>query len=111
MPVTDLAAISAIDNVSTCGYNLFMAQAGKTRNLQLPVREAKNRFSELVRRAAQGEQITITLHGEPRARLGRVVEEGPRPFDVDWKWLRGMKVATSQTPAEALIRAERDGRD
>lgn len=99
-----------IDNVSTCGYNMLMARARNARNLHFPVREAKNRFSELVRRAAQGEQITITLHGEPRARLSRIVE-GPRPFEIDRKWLRDMKVAASQTPAEALIRAERDGRD
>jgi len=87
-----------------------MAKARKVRDLRFPVREAKNRFSELVRRAAQGEQITITMHGEPRARLSRILEE-PLPFEVDWKWLRDMKVAASQTPAEALIRAERDGRD
>ena len=87
-----------------------MAKARNTRNSHIAVREAKNRFCELVRRAEQGEQITITLHGEPRARLGRVTEE-PRPFEVEWKWLRDMKVAASQTPAEVLIRAERDGRD
>ena len=82
----------------------------RNRNPRFPLREAKNRLSELVRRAAQGEQITITLHGEPRARLSRI-QERPRPFTVDWKWLRDMKVADSQTPAETLIRAERDGRD
>jgi len=87
-----------------------MARTKNSRNANFPIREAKNRFSELVRRAAQGEQITITLHGEPRARLSRVTEE-LRPFKVDWEWLRGMQVATSQTPAEDLIRAERDGQD
>jgi len=87
-----------------------MARPRNKRKLHFPVREAKSRFSELVRRAAQGEQITITLHGEPRARLSRIVE-GLHPFEVDWQWLRDMKVAASQTPAEALIRAEREGRD
>jgi prevent-host-death family protein len=80
------------------------------RGLQFPLREAKNHLSELVRRAARGEQITITLHGEPRVRLIRITEES-RPLTVDLEWLRTMKVADSQTPAEALIRAERDGRD
>ena len=89
---------------------MFMTDARKARNLRFPLREAKNRLSELVRRAAQGEQITITLHGEPRVQLSRI-QERPRPFKVDWKWLRGMKIADSQTPAETLIRAERDGRD
>jgi antitoxin (DNA-binding transcriptional repressor) of toxin-antitoxin stability system len=80
------------------------------RNQRFPVREAKNRFSELVRRAAQGEQITITLHGEPRAMISRI-QGRPRPFKVDWKWLRDMKVSDCQTPAEIMIRVERDGRD
>lgn len=79
-------------------------------NTQVPLREAKNRFSELVRRAAQGERITITLHGEPHAQLTRV-SESRRPFHVDRKWLLQMKVAASQTPAETLVRAERDSRD
>lgn len=87
-----------------------MDKLRKMPNPHLPVREAKNRFSELVRRAAQGEQITITLHGEPRAQLSRAVVLR-RPFAVDWNWLRAMKVAGAQTPAEDLIRAERDGRD
>jgi antitoxin (DNA-binding transcriptional repressor) of toxin-antitoxin stability system len=89
---------------------MFMTKVRKTDNLRFPVREAKNRFSELVRRAAQGEQITITLHGEPRAQLSRI-QTLPRPFQVDWKWLRDMKVSDVQVPAETSIRAERDGRD
>jgi len=96
--------------VSTCGYDIFMTNARASRNLHFPLREAKNRLSELVRRAAEGEQITITMRGEPRARLSRIVA-GVRPFQVDRSWLRHMKVASSQTPAEALIRAEREGRD
>jgi prevent-host-death family protein len=96
--------------VSTCGYNVFMAKPRASRNLHFPLREAKNRLSELVRRATEGEQITIMLYGEPRVRLTRIVA-GARPFQVDRSWLRNMKVASSQTPAEALIRAEREGRD
>jgi antitoxin (DNA-binding transcriptional repressor) of toxin-antitoxin stability system len=80
------------------------------RNPHFSLREAKNRLSELVKRAARGEQITITLHGEPRVQLSRVLER-TRPFKVDWKWLKEMRVGGSQTPAETLIRAERDGRD
>ena len=33
------------------------------------LREAKSRFSELVKRAAEGEEILITVRGEPMARL------------------------------------------
>ena len=86
-----------------------MVRTGRTRNRQLAVREAKNRFSELLGRAAQGEQIVITRHGKPFARLSRVAD-GPGRFEVDWEWLREMKVAVSQTPTENLVRAERDGR-
>ena len=75
-----------------------------------PIREAKDRLPELVRRAARGEQITITLHGEPCARLSRI-SGGARPFTVDLEWLRGMKVADSQSASTDLIRAERNGRD
>jgi prevent-host-death family protein len=87
-----------------------MDEAKRVRHSRFPVREAKNRFSELVRRAAQGEQITITLHGRPAARLTRASEERRR-FVVDWEWLRNMNTADTQTPAEALIRADRDSRD
>lgn len=99
-----------VDGVSTCSYNVSVAKSKNTRNPHFPLREAKNRLSELVKRAAQGEQITITLHGEPRVQLSRVLERS-RPFKVDWKWLREMRVRASQTPAETLIRADRDGRD
>ncbi len=82
----------------------------KARNPRLPIREAKNRFSELVRRAAKGEEIIITSHGEARARLGPVGPDA-KSFEVDWKWIREMKVAETQTPAEDLVRLDRDARD
>lgn len=42
----------------------------------IPLREAKAHFSELTERAAQGEDITITKHGEPTAHL--VAADAPR---------------------------------
>jgi len=87
-----------------------MTTRTKARRPHFPVREAKNRFSELVRRVAKGEEIIITSHGEPRARLSPVRRASTR-FEVDWKWLRGMRVDEPQTPAENVIRAERDARD
>ena len=81
-----------------------------SRTARISVREARDRFSELVRRAAQGESFAITSHGESRALLS-----GPQParraFRVDWKWLREMDVAAEQTPAETIVREQRDGRD
>jgi prevent-host-death family protein len=99
-----------LDRESTCGYTVLMASRSRKVRNQFPVREAKNRFSELVRRVAEGEEIIITSHGEARARLCPI-RRGARRFEVDWKWLRGMRVADTQSPAETSIRAERDARD
>ncbi|MFW6732790.1 MAG: type II toxin-antitoxin system Phd/YefM family antitoxin [Synechococcus sp.] len=38
--------------------------------MQVAVREFKNRLSELLRRAEAGEEIVVTSHGRPVARLG-----------------------------------------
>ena len=43
--------------------------------IPLPVFEAKTRLSELLSRVEQGEEITITRHGVPAARL--VSASGP----------------------------------
>src|SRR6185503_9877268 len=80
-----------LTDVSTCSYNVSMPRPRSVRHLHFPLREAKNRLSELVRLAAQGKQVTITLHGKPYAQLSRVTE-CPRQFKVDQKWLRRMKV-------------------
>ena len=98
-----------LTDLTTRSYNAPMPKPRSVRHLHFPLREAKNRLSELVRLAAQGKQVTITLHGKPYAQLSRVTES-PRQFKVDRKWLLRMKVVASQTPAEVLIRAERDGR-
>jgi len=74
------------------------------------ITEAKNRFCELVREAADGAEITITSHGKARARLCKA-QDVSRPFSVDWQWLRKMRVSRKQTPSEKLVRLERDGRD
>src|SRR4029450_14140596 len=84
-----------IDRVSTCSYNMTMPKSKTPPNLHFPLREAKNRLSELVRRAAQGEQIIITLHGEPRVQLSRVLQKS-RPFKVDRKGPQEVRVAGAQ---------------
>ena len=40
--------------------------------MQVAVRELKDRLSELLRRAEAGEEIVVTSHGRPVARLGPV---------------------------------------
>lgn len=74
------------------------------------VRDGKNRFSELVRRAAQGEEITITSHGREQARLCKAEPRG-NALAVDWKWLRTMRVAGNHKPSEQLVREDRDAGD
>ncbi|MDD5705736.1 MAG: type II toxin-antitoxin system prevent-host-death family antitoxin [Kiritimatiellae bacterium] len=73
------------------------------------VSEAKAQFSALVSRAAEGEEIVIAWHGQPRARLVPIRTLG-NVFRVDRAWLRSMRVRPSRMRAEDLVRADRDGR-
>lgn len=73
------------------------------------VRQAKARLSELLDRAARGEEIIITSDGRPKARLV-AVETGARPYRVHWDLLRARPRRRGR-PAEILIREERDSRD
>ncbi len=75
----------------------------------MSVREAKARFSALVSRAAEGEEITITWHGQPRARLVPVSTDG-RAFRVDRAWLKSMPLRKHGFNAEKLVRDDRDAR-
>jgi prevent-host-death family protein len=40
-----------------------------TEQTHVPVHEAKAKFSEMIRRAEQGEEIIITSHGTPVAKI------------------------------------------
>ena len=73
------------------------------------VRQAKDRFSELVRRASSGERITIVSHGKPKALLSSAAS-APAALSIDWDWLRGMS-SRGGTPAVDMVREDRDGRD
>jgi len=46
------------------------------------LRESKTRLSELVNLASSGEEILITVHGQPKARILSVSE--PRFDTADW---------------------------
>jgi len=49
------------------------------------LRDAKSRFSELVRLAAEGEEVLITVHGEPMAKLTGVGTDKKRSEDrAEW---------------------------
>ena len=77
------------------------------------VRTAKARLSELLERAAAGEEVVITSAGKPKAKLVPVTVES-KPFRVNRRLL-GSRVVTkgtpAETPAETIVRADRDERD
>jgi prevent-host-death family protein len=51
--------------------------------LEVGVHEAKSTLSELLRRVAAGEEVTITRSGEPVAMIVPVPRRGPRRFGAD----------------------------
>lgn len=73
------------------------------------VRSAKARLSELLDRAAAGEEIVITAAGRPKAKLVGLGDTTPVPFRVNRALLRHRP--RKGTSAERLVRAERDSRD
>jgi prevent-host-death family protein len=69
--------------------------------------DAKARLSELVERAANGEEVVITRRGKPVARL--IPERPPRkPIDVAALRAHTDKMRIMGTGAEALVRRMRD---
>jgi len=73
------------------------------------VRTAKARLSELLDRAAAGEEIVITSAGRPKARLVGLGGSPPLPFRVNRALLRAR--SKKGTRAEVIVREDRDGRD
>ena len=57
--------------------------------MKVTLRESKARLSELVRKAAQGEEVIITVRGKPEARLGPV---GPEEDGLSFsKWEKTLR--------------------
>ena len=73
------------------------------------VRNAKARLSELLDRAARGEEIVITSDGKPKARIVSI-GKARAPYRVHWRLLEG-RAKRGAIPAERLVREDRDGRD
>jgi prevent-host-death family protein len=55
------------------------------------VAEAKNRLSELINRAVDGEGVVITRHGEPVVELKAVKPAPRRMTEADFEWLRARR--------------------
>ena len=116
---SSIELVCRLDIVTPCSYIVCMKKSRRSANAVpypvagggavISVREAKAHFSALVDRAAGGEEITITWHGQPRARLAAVRSDSV-PFRVDRAWLRSVKVRKGGPSAEALIREDRDAR-
>jgi prevent-host-death family protein len=82
---------------------------GYTQTMVTNVRGAKARLSELLDRAARGEEIVITSDGKPKARLV-AIEAGARPYKVHRELLRVGRNKTGAS-ADVIVRQERDSRD
>ena len=82
--------------------------------MQVNILESKNRLSELVRRAQQGEEIVIANRGVPLVRLTPVNAVGePRQDVTEWLRRNPLPEAVRRSAAEidAGIAQEREGWD
>lgn len=74
------------------------------------VAEAKNRLSDLIERAARGEEVIITRHGKPVAEL-RPLPAAPRPVSaaaVDWLASHRVGKAAPREDAGSFVSRMRD---
>jgi prevent-host-death family protein len=69
------------------------------------LKDSKAKLSSLVERASRGEEIVITVRGQPKARLMPVVEKPGVKFDRV-KWMRRL-----QAMSEKATRRIRDSAD
>ncbi len=116
-----------LDNMASCGYigHVKNKLSHGTRGikggrvaeaagvygapLQINVRAAKDRLSNLLNLAAQGEEVVITSDGRPKAKLIAYCTRKKR-FKVDWAWLKSMPIRAGGKTSEEIIREDRDGR-
>ena len=74
---------------------------------RIGIKQAREIFPELVRRAEAGEEIVITRQGRAVARLV-AASQAPRALPPLQEFRRSLRAGG--TPAVKLIRDERDGR-
>jgi antitoxin (DNA-binding transcriptional repressor) of toxin-antitoxin stability system len=84
-----------LDRVATSGYSASVT-------IQVPIKEAKDRLSELIRSVERGERVVITRRGEVVAEL-RIPEPRKGGFDFEGleRWRRengGKKIVTYIAP-------------
>ena len=78
--------------------------------------DGKTRFSELIDRAERGEEIVVTRHGKPVARVGPLNPSARRPEDVqarmaEWRlWREQQLAANGSTTVEEILAWRDEGR-
>jgi prevent-host-death family protein len=75
--------LSPIDRVATDSYIVFM---------NIPIKDAKNRLTELARRVEAGETITITRNGKPVADLVPHKRKAGIDLEAGDRYLRSLGV-------------------
>ena len=77
--------------------------------------EAKNRFSEMIAAVEHGEEITITRHGAPVARLVAISTKGRRPREQRQQVVSAMdalrKLGSGSVLGVSMEQAIQEGRD
>jgi prevent-host-death family protein len=78
--------------------------------LTIPVRAAKAKLSALLELVAQGQKVTITSDGLPKAVLSPVIAgQGRKPFAGMGEFLRRQPIHAGAS-AEEVVREDRDAR-
>lgn len=72
------------------------------------LRAAKDQLSSLVEAAARGDEVVITSHGHPKAKLV-AARARRKPFQMHWSWLRAQPMSRGAR-AESVVREDRDAR-
>ena len=63
--------------------------------------QAKNRISELIRRAIDGEDVVITSHGQPVVELKSLKRAPKRMTEADFEWLRARRARLPMAKVDA----------
>ena len=105
--MTDPMGLTNLTNSSTFPVRLRLDH---TMGKPLNIYEAKTHLSELVERAAAGEEIVIAKAGQPMARLMPLREAGTGR--TAGRWGKSVKIAADfDAPLPDALLAAFDGRD
>jgi prevent-host-death family protein len=76
------------------------------------IAEARNTFTELIARAEKGEEILITRHGQPVAKISGLAPPPKGLTAADFDWLaerrKGRKIGDGSVDSATLVSQMRD---